>query len=273
MSSVNQRTVLVTGSSQGLGKEIVDTFAEEGWQVWAGTRDISRIGGHRSNVHPVELDITSQSSIDQCIKTIASNGSRLDALVNNAGIGTCLPLIDTDENRMHEVFDVNVLGMLRMCKATIPLLVKTHGTIVNIGSIAGQHGACFLAGYCGTKWAVRGCSESLFFELDPIDVHVKVIEPGKINNTEFFNAMNKDQQHTNVNPLFASAHARFIKRMNHQNGCSLSQVANCVYRAATDTSKRIYYCTGVTFLMHTMLLLRKISPSAFRHVLQRYYQE
>lgn len=134
------RSVLVTGASAGsIGSSVVQAFAKREFLVFATARNLSKIEpsiAKHANVRLIELDVTSQASIDSARKTVAVvTGGRLDYLVNNAGAGYTTPLVDFDQNKGKMVFEVNFWGVLNVTKAFMPLLVEAKATVVNISSV------------------------------------------------------------------------------------------------------------------------------------------
>ena len=137
-----QQAVVVTGASTGIGKAIALALDASGLRVFAGVRKeadgekLSREAG--PCLTPVLLDVTDDSSIARAVETVAklANG-RLYGLVNNAGVGLGGPLELVPISKTRELFEVNVIGLLAVTKAFLPLLRKARGRVVNIGSLAG----------------------------------------------------------------------------------------------------------------------------------------
>ncbi|KAL9058728.1 MAG: hypothetical protein Q9162_001596 [Coniocarpon cinnabarinum] len=138
---MSKKTVLVSGCGEGgLGAALARSYAKRGHHVFAAVRTPSKAMAIGSDdIEFVTLDVTSQDSVDRCVAEISqkTNG-KLDCLVNNAGQVFNLPMLDSPIEQSKQLFEVNVWGMLRMTQAFAPMLVRSHGTIVNIGSIAGM---------------------------------------------------------------------------------------------------------------------------------------
>lgn len=137
-----RKTVLVTGcSAGGLGVAFAQAFQGAGCHVFATARNPSKIPDSLTSLPHVEvlaLDVTSAESISSCVSEIKTRTeNRLDVLVNNAGWGILMPLLDTSIEEAKGVFDVNFWGVLAMVKACAPLLINARGVVVNISSIAG----------------------------------------------------------------------------------------------------------------------------------------
>ena len=177
------KTILITGASSGIGKATAHYFQNKGWNVVATMRN-EKDGEELAaldNVLVTELDVTNESTIQSSIdKTIAQFGT-IDVLVNNAGYGAGGPMEATPMEKIRRQFDVNVFGLLATTQAILPHMRKQKsGTIVNISSIGGRVTLPFFSLYHGTKWAVEGITESLQYELDPIGIKLRIVEPGAI---------------------------------------------------------------------------------------------
>jgi NAD(P)-dependent dehydrogenase (short-subunit alcohol dehydrogenase family) len=141
-TTVPQPAVAVTGASTGIGKAIALALDAHGFRVFAGVRKeadglaLSREARH--GLTPVLLDVTDEAAIRRAVETIgAQTQGQLHGLVNNAGVGLGGPLELVPITRTRELFEVNVIGLLAVTKAFLPLLRKARGRVVNIGSLAG----------------------------------------------------------------------------------------------------------------------------------------
>ena len=174
----DQRAVLVTGSSSGIGLKITEKLAASGFHVYAGARkpaDLERLDAMK-NVSSVRLDVTVQEEIDAAVEFIRNQGRGLYGLINNAGVSAISPLTSGPESDMDFVFNVNVYGPYRINKAFLPLLEESGGRTTTIGSIAGFTGRSGI--YSMSKFAVEAYTDSLAREIEGNGVHVSVVEPG-----------------------------------------------------------------------------------------------
>lgn len=152
---------LITGTSTGIGEACVARLAELGWTVYAGVRraeDGDRLKAqHSGDVRPVILDVQSRDDMRRVLDDIAHDvGDRgLQALVNNAGVGTGGPVEYVTEEDWRWVFDVNFFGVVALTQAAIPLLRAGHGRVVHIGSIGGRVSSPGLAPYSASKHALE----------------------------------------------------------------------------------------------------------------------
>ena len=177
-----QQSVLITGASTGMGKATALFLAQKGFMVYAGTRTPSKLLEIESpNLRLLELDITKSQSIHEAVAQIGE----IDILVNNAGYGLVSTVEELDEEEMFDQFNVNVFGLLRVCKAVIPLMRKEQkGIIINISSFLGKIGLPLLTMYNSSKYAVEGITDSLRYELKDFNIRVHSLMPGFFD-TEF----------------------------------------------------------------------------------------
>ena len=172
------QSVLVTGASSGIGLCIANKLQEKGFKVY-GTSRFPEKYKHKLSFELLELDITSEKSIQNCIASFFTKSAELDVLVNNAGIGVCGSAEETSSELSNKQFQTNFWGAVNMTKAILPFMRKQkQGKIITIGSLAGLIGVPFQSYYSASKHALEGFFKSLRFEVKPFNIKVSVIEPG-----------------------------------------------------------------------------------------------
>jgi NAD(P)-dependent dehydrogenase (short-subunit alcohol dehydrogenase family) len=176
-----QQSVLVTGASTGIGRNLTETLAENGYHVYAGARkdkDLAALDAIE-NVTAVKLDVTKQDQVDAVVEMIGKKGTGLYGLVNNAGVGGGGNVVETPIEDQTFVYSVNVEGVYRTTKAFAPLVMASKGRIVTTGSIAGTISAFpGFSAYSGSKHWIEAYTDSLATEMEPHGVAVSVVEPG-----------------------------------------------------------------------------------------------
>ncbi len=180
-------TVLITGTSTGIGEACVTRLAAGGWRVYAGVRRtedgerlVAQVAG---DVVPVILEVTDQATIDASVDLIRNERGSLNGVVNNAGIGVGGPIEIIEMEEWRRQFDVNVLGLVAVTRATFPLVDAANGRFVHIGSISGRVAAPGLGPYSATKHAVAAINWSLRAELARVGrMNSSVVEPGEIKS-------------------------------------------------------------------------------------------
>ena len=239
-------TILITGASSGIGKATAEHFQENGWNVAATMRNTDD-GTELSalpNVLVTRLDVTDQLSIDEAVAAATDRFGQVDILLNNAGYGAYGPLEAFPMDRIQRQFDTNVIGLLATTKAVLPQFrANGSGTIINVSSVGGQFAFPLGALYHGSKFAVEGISESLQYELAPLGVAVKVVEPGFIA-TDFggrsFDFVN-DESMPEYQSTVAGTMAGFA---GGGEPSAPSVVAEVIWQAATDGTSTLRYRAG-----------------------------
>ena len=178
---------VITGASSGIGAATAVALGRKGYQIVVGARRVdrlARVAGEEGVA--LALDVTDKKSIDAFVREISKRFGRIDVLVNNAGGALGLaPIENADDEDWIGMWKVNVLGLMWMTRACLPLLRKArHGHVVNIGSIAGFETYRGGAGYTAAKHAVRAITRTLRLELNGEPVRVTEIDPGLVE-TEF----------------------------------------------------------------------------------------
>ncbi|KAI0490293.1 NAD(P)-binding protein [Xylaria cf. heliscus] len=180
------KSILVTGcSAGGIGGALAVTLAKHGHFVFATARDTSKIPDellNLSNVRVVSLDVSSTMSVAEAARIVNESGHGLDLLVNNAGIGYAMPILDTDLDKAREVYETNVWGPIRTVQAFSDLLIKSRGRIVNISTIGAVLNIPWISTYSSSKAALTLQSEVLRLELSPFSVSVMTIMGGIITS-------------------------------------------------------------------------------------------
>lgn len=179
--------VIVTGSSTGIGQATVLSLAHAGHTVFATMRNPDAGGAlleladeDASRIHVRALDVDSNESVENCFSTIFAS-SRVDALVNNAGVGGGGSVEETPVDTFRSCLETNLFGTLRCVKAVLPAMREQRkGCIVNLSSIAGRMGIAGHGPYAVSKFAVEGLSEVLAQELAGFGIRVAIVEPGVI---------------------------------------------------------------------------------------------
>jgi len=255
-----KRTVLITGASSGIGEASARYFEERGWNVAATMRSPERSALVGERVACIALDVTDAASIDVAVAQTLERFGRIDALVNNAGYAVVGPFEAASEAQIRREFDTNVLGLMRVTRAVLPLFREQRsGAIVNISSIGGRLTFPLYSVYHATKFAVEGFSESLRYELEPFGVRVRVVEPGAIK-TDFYDRSMDVVTSEPYEPLMARA----MPELNRAGaaGASPQTVAATIFRAATDRGGRFRYPVNAG-----LLALRAVLPYGLYHAL------
>jgi len=180
VAAAEQKAVLITGASTGIGRNMAERLVKEGYFVYAGARkdkDLAELDAI-DDMQAVRLDVTKQEDVDAAVEMITAEGRGLWGLVNNAGVATTGPVAEIRDSEVDFVFEVNVKGVIRVTRAFLPLLVENQGRIVTTGSVAGIGSGSAGSVYSMSKHAVEAFTDSLAGEMAETGVQVSVIEPG-----------------------------------------------------------------------------------------------
>ncbi|MEP1095150.1 MAG: SDR family oxidoreductase [Cyclobacteriaceae bacterium] len=186
------KNILITGASTGIGYDLAKVFVGAGYTVFGSVRNQSDAARLReelgANFQALVFDVTNHKAVDEVAEKLSEKiGSEgLGGLINNAGIAVGGPFMDVDIEEFRYQFEVNVIGLVKVTQAFLPLLGArdVHGSlpgqIIQISSIAGKVAMPFLSPYVGSKHAVEGISQSLRRELQLYGIDVMVVGPGAI---------------------------------------------------------------------------------------------
>ena len=180
----DEKAVLVTGASTGIGRAIAEELAANGFFVYAGARKQADIDALNAieNIEAVKLDVTVQEDIDTAVAQVEAGGRGLYGLINNAGVYIGGPVLDVPVDELEWLMDVNVSGVYRVTQSFGPMIIDAKGRISTIGSISGTGSSRFSSHYSMSKHAMEAFTDSLAQEMEPLGVHVSVIEPGNYNS-------------------------------------------------------------------------------------------
>jgi NAD(P)-dependent dehydrogenase (short-subunit alcohol dehydrogenase family) len=179
------KTILITGASSGFGRLTAETLANSGHTVFAGFRSTDGVKKQiadalrQKNVEILTLDVTDQQSVDSAIAQLLKRSpGGLDVVVNNAGMASAGISEAFAPEQTRELFEVNVFGVQRMIRATVPLLrAKRAGILINVGSILGRVTLPFFGLYGASKYAVEALTDSYRYELSQFGVDVVLVQP------------------------------------------------------------------------------------------------
>jgi NAD(P)-dependent dehydrogenase (short-subunit alcohol dehydrogenase family) len=272
--SKETKTILVTGASSGIGMETALYFHEQGWQVIATMRHPERrhtLLHDRGLKDLVHLDVMDQRSIRAAIQHGLDHYGNIDVLVNNAGYAMYGPFETTSREQLERQFDTNVFGLMEVTREILPHFRDQHGgVLINVASMGGRIGFPLYSLYNASKWAVEGFSESLRYELKPLNIRVRLIEPGVIK-TDFYDRSLDVADASALPEAYGRILKRGEKRMGEnalKSGTEAFVVAQVIYKAATDTGWRLRYPVGSDARL--VSFIRRLFPEGlFFNVLEK----
>jgi len=188
MMRLEDKVAIVSGGSRGIGRAIVRALAAEGASVVIAARDqdtlartVAELRKENLSVEGLVADVGNEAQVTHLVQHVVHAHGRVDILVNNAGVGVFKPVADLTVGEFDRMWGTNMRGVFLLTKAVLPHMMRTKsGQIVNIASLAGKNSFKGGAGYCATKWALRGFASSLMLEVREHNIRVMTVFPGSV---------------------------------------------------------------------------------------------
>lgn len=265
---MNDRTVVITGASTGIGEACALHLDSLGFSVFAGVRkqvDGEALTSKASpRLRPLILDVTDQQTILAAADSVKQQSPvGLAGLVNNAGIVVAAPLEFVPLDDLRRQFEVNVVGQIATTQAFLPLLRAARGRVVNIGSIGGRLSGPFVGPYSASKFAMEALTDSLRIELIPWGIEVSIIEPGNIATPIWDkSAASADQRRMEAPKEMESLYHEEIDAMYEyakkqgDSGIPALEVAKVVAQALTARKPKTRYLVGSDAKLQAYIALR-----------------
>jgi NAD(P)-dependent dehydrogenase (short-subunit alcohol dehydrogenase family) len=181
------KTILITGTTSGIGQEAALGLARRGHRVLATGRSQAKLDALKAMatglpLETVRIDVTDEASIKAAVARVLelTQGRGIDALVNNAGTNISCTVEDVSMADLRSLFETNFFGLIAVTQAFLPQLRANRGRLVNVGSISGEIALPLWGPYGATKYALEGITQALRHELYPLGVHASVVAPGPI---------------------------------------------------------------------------------------------
>lgn len=265
-----QKTVLITGCSSGMGRAAAFLFQRNGWNVVATMRTPGSETELNTlpNVICPALDVNDRITVESALAEALKKFGQIDVLVNNAGYGLMGAFETLSAEQVRRQFDTNVFGMMEVTRAILPhFRQRNAGLLINVASMVGRVPLPLYSVYNSSKFAVEGFTEGLSYELEPFNVHVKLIEPGSVK-TDFFGRSSDRVNETGVTAYEAYSEEQFaVMDGIGASGSSSDEAARVIFRAASDGSKRLRYSVGLD--AKAIMAVRSLLPnSLFRAMIK-----
>ncbi|MDO5605830.1 MAG: SDR family oxidoreductase [Paracoccus sp. (in: a-proteobacteria)] len=242
------KTVLITGTSKGIGRDTVLRFARAGWNVAATMRDRADADPAFAgfpNIAVFRLDVTDPYTIADAIAKTGDRFGQIDAVVNNAGYGQAGFFEAVTDAELRANFETNFFGTANVMRAILPgMRARRDGVILNVTSVGATFGIPSSGSYVATKWALEGLCESMWHELSAAGVRLKVLEPAGVA-TPFLTAPSYSRATVGIDD-YEDYYARFMQAMGADHW-ALEQpevIADRIFDAVTDGSDRFRYFAG-----------------------------
>ncbi|MCU7551995.1 SDR family oxidoreductase [Chitinophagaceae bacterium LB-8] len=263
------KVVLITGASSGLGESIANHLVQTGFIVYGTSRDIEQ---QTKAFHAVNMDVTSDQSIQSAIHQILQQHSRIDVLINNAGLGIASPIETLLIDDVQRVLDTNVIGLIRTTQAVLPhMRAQKSGTIINISSIGSESGLPYRGLYSASKAAVDRITEALRIELAPFGIQACVIQPGGVKTDINKNRIRTSLPAGNIyKESFDTTYALIDESVD--KGLDPQEFGNLIEKLLqTPTLKRCYRL-GKPIEKLSVILKRVLPSATYEKMIKNHYK-
>ncbi len=246
---MEKEVVLITGASSGIGRACAEYLYETGYTVYGTSRsgaDPSTADFDDFDTFPLlKADVNIQSCVQELIHTILSRESRIDVLLNNAGISSVGAMEDFSMDEIRNQLETNFFGAVRMIQSVLPgMRERRTGLIINMSSIGGFMGLPFQAFYSASKFALEGVSESLRMELHEFGIKVVIIQPGNYNTpiTENRRLINKSTDNSDYTQTFKRAYK--VIKDEEKKGHNPLEIGQLVSKIIRNPTPKLRYMVG-----------------------------
>jgi short-subunit dehydrogenase len=265
---MNNKVVLVTGASSGLGKSIAKYLSERGFKVYGTSRSVQQ---DFEGVTMLQMDVTKKNEVELSISSILEIEKRIDVLINNAGIGMVVPLEESDSMDFSSVINTNLIGPFETIKAILPQMRKQgSGIIINISSIASRVGLPFRSAYCASKSGLDGLTEALRMEVKAWGIKVCSVQPGDIRT----NINDHRIMYAKKDSAYKSSFGRCSQIINNDVLVALEPdyFAERIFRIIRSKKIKRAYVLGRPMQKLTILLRNILPDSLFERIIMGYYK-
>ncbi|MCF6515224.1 SDR family NAD(P)-dependent oxidoreductase [Lactobacillus sp. S2-2] len=263
---MQNKVILITGATSGIGYQTAKLLAEQGYQVYGAGRRVDKLEPLKEiGVRSVKLDITDEDSIKSAVDQVIRQAGKIDVLINNAGYGSYGAIEDVSIEEAKRQFDVNLFGLAKLTQLVLPYMRKQKsGRIINTSSMAGRMTSYFGAWYHATKYALEGFSDALRMEVKQFGIEVALIEPGSIKTDWGLIAANNLESSSKNGAYEVSAKKAAQGMRKLYLGKMVSDpiiISNAILKAVNKKKPRTRYLIG--FGAKPLVFLHTILPNRF----------
>lgn len=264
------KIVLVTGGSSGLGKAICSRLTALGHTVYGTSRQVSAIE-KRDGLQLIGMDVTIDNSVNAAVEEIMRREGRIDVLINNAGLGIQGPAEDIDPEMAMRLYDTNVLGAHRVCRAVLPhMRAAKSGTIINISSIAANFGLPYRSFYSATKAALDRYGEALAIEVQRFGIDVISVQPGEFNTGIGDKRLRPDV----IGEAYRDGYGRTMKILQESLAGSRDpdELARVIAKIISDPKPASVYHVAEGKQKLSVLLKKLLPGRTFQRLIGKHYE-
>lgn len=260
-----QKVILITGASSGIGYETALTLARQGHKVYAAARRYKLMESLSDDlIQIIKMDLTDEASMVKAVNDIIVENGHIDVLINNAGYGYFGAIENVTMEEARRQMEVNVFGLARLCQLVLPYMrERGSGRIINISSVAGKAVLYFGGWYHVSKYSVEAFSDALRMEMKPFGIDVVMIEPGGIKTNWGIIAADNLAENSKGTPYEEAAlreaetmHKVYCGKMLSKSTVVTKAIARAVNRRRPRARYRIGFASGAVVFFHGLLPTR-----------------
>lgn len=264
------KVVFITGASSGIGKAIGEFLLNKGFKVYGTSRNPERYPD--SKIEMVALDVRNSESIKNAVQFVLEKETKIDVVINNAGVGITGPLEEIPLEEIKNNFETNLFGPIEVMKAVLPSMrMHKSGLIINITSIAGYMGLPFRSVYSASKGALELITEGIRMEVKPFNIHITNVAPG-----DFATNIAAGRYHA---PLvkgsdYEVTYGKTLEMMNDHvdGGSNPNDMAEAIFSVIQSSSPKVHYKVGAFMQKFSIVLKRILPDTVYEKLLMNHYK-
>lgn len=261
---MSKKVIVITGSSSGIGETLANYFVEKGHTVYG----LSRSRQDKILFHHIATDVTVKENVIQSVQQIINEAGRIDVLINNAGVGMLGAIEDVTKEDLDKLLNVNIFGVIYTMQAVLPLMrLQKQGHILNVSSIASNHGLPFRGFYSASKSAIDRITESVRLENRNTGIEITTLNFGDIQTP-----IAESRIHSTVSGFYKSKYEKLIQTIDEEveKGMRPEKLIPVINRLINSRNLKPHYHIGKGMQTFSVTLKRVIGQRKFEQLLAKY---
>ncbi len=263
-----QKVILVTGASSGIGLAVAEYLGKKGHKVYGASRS-AKTSDHFS---ALKMDVTSDEEVKNAVARIVAAEGKIDAVVNNAGVGLAGPFETSNHKEIRQAMETNFYGVIRVCQEVLPQMrLQKQGYIINVSSIGSAIGLPYRGFYCASKSAVDIMTEALRMEVKRMGVNVCLVHPGDVNTPISDHRLVAAREN---DPVYGPTFHRIYEKINLdvKEGIAPEKFGPVIEKIISTKNPRRNYYVG-HFTQRLSVKLKKLLPYyLFEKIIMSHYR-
>lgn len=261
---MNKKVIVITGASSGIGETLANHFVQKGHQVYG----LSRSKQDHTSYEHIPTDVTNKENVYQSIQKIINEAGRIDVLINNAGVGMLGAIEDVVKEDLDKLINVNIYGVIYTMQAVLPLMRgQKFGHILNVSSIASNHGLPFRGYYSASKSAIDRITESVRLENHKLGIEICTLNFGDIKTS-----IAESRIQSTVSSFYKSKYEKLVQNINMEvdHGTDPKDLIPIIEKFIHRKNLKPHYNIGKPMQTFSVTLKRVIGQRMFEKLLAKY---